>query len=80
MEKDVADSVASQGIRSEFTDRELQVLRGLCSGLTPTEIADSLFLNVKTIEAHRAKLLQKTQTRNSINLVLYAIKNKIVNI
>ena len=64
----------------EFTERELEVLRCFSEGQTASEIADKLCRSIKTIEAHRSKLLQKTNTKNTINLVLYAIKNKLVNI
>jgi len=65
---------------NSFTQREQEVLNLLCAGLSVTEIAEKIFLSVKTIETHRAALLRKTNTRNTINLVLYAIKNKLVEI
>ncbi len=67
-------------IPPELTEREMEVLQLLCQGLTPTEIADKINKSIKTVEAHRSKLLQKTDTKNTINLVLYAIKNKLVEI
>jgi DNA-binding NarL/FixJ family response regulator len=71
---------SSTDIEIEFTSRELEVLEYLCKGLTVAEIADKLYRSIKTIEAHRSKLLQKTNTKNTINLVLFAIKNKLVDI
>lgn len=65
---------------NSFTQREQEVLNHLCTGLSVSEIAEKIFLSVKTIEAHRATLLRKTNTRNTINLVLHAIKNKLVDI
>jgi len=70
----------STSSKTELTDRELEVLQYLCKGLTATEIAGKLFRSIKTIEAHRSKLLQKTNTRNTINLVLFAIRNKLVEL
>lgn len=67
-------------VKIEFTERELEVLKLLCSGLTVSEIAEKIFLSVKTIEAHRSKLILKTETKNTIGLILFAIKNKIVTI
>jgi DNA-binding NarL/FixJ family response regulator len=64
----------------EFTDRELEILHYFCQGLTAMEIAGKICRSIKTIEAHRASLLEKTNTKNTINLVLYAIKNKLVDI
>ncbi len=63
-----------------MTDRENEVLQYLCAGLTLSEIAALLFLSPKTIEVHRSTLLKKTGAKNTINLILYAIKNKLVEI
>jgi DNA-binding NarL/FixJ family response regulator len=67
-------------VEIEFTDREHEILRYLCQGLTISEIADKLCRSIKTIEAHRSKLLEKTQAKNTINLILFAIKHKLVDI
>ena len=61
-----------------FTDREMEVLRMLCRGLSNNDIADKLFMSVRTVEGYRNKLLQKTGSSNVINLVIYALKNKLV--
>lgn len=61
-----------------FTAREKEVLQLLCEGFSVLEVADKLFLSAKTIETHRSQLLKKTKTRNTINLLLYAIKNNLV--
>lgn len=63
-----------------LTTREKEVLSYFCKGLTVSEIASKLFVSVKTIETHRSALLKKTNSKNTINLVLYAIKNKMVDI
>lgn len=67
-----------QIVKVDFTERELQILKLFCNGFSASEIADKLFLSVKTIEAHRSKLIFKAGVKNTIGLVLYAIKNKIV--
>jgi len=64
----------------ELTDKELEVLIHFCNGLSLGEIAEKVFLSVKSIEAYRAKLLRKTGTKNTISLILYAIKHKIVSL
>jgi DNA-binding NarL/FixJ family response regulator len=64
----------------DFTERELEVLKYLCEGLSPSEISMKINRSIKTVEAHRAKLLQKTDTRNTVNLVLYAIRNKLFEV
>ncbi|HCT30595.1 MAG TPA: DNA-binding response regulator [Bacteroidales bacterium] len=69
-----------ESVKIDFTDRELEVLKLFCSGYAVSEIADKLFLSIKTIEAHRSKLILKTETKNTIGLILFAIKNKIVTV
>lgn len=66
--------------KTVFSEREMEVLKHLCDGLSVSEIAEKIFLSVKTIEAHRSSLLRKTNTRNTINLVLFAIRNKMIEI
>lgn len=74
----ISDNSGIIGIN--ITDREHEVLQYLCKGLNAGEIADKLFRSVKTVEAHRSKLLEKTNTKNTINLVLYALRNNLVDI
>jgi len=66
--------------QTALSEREQEVLKHLCNGLSVTEIAEKIFLSVKTVEAHRSTLLRKTNTRNTINLILFAIKNKLIEI
>ena len=61
-----------------FSEKEIEVLRMLCKGFSNQEIADKLFMSVRTVEGYRNKLLQKTGSPNVINLVIYALKNKLV--
>jgi DNA-binding NarL/FixJ family response regulator len=64
----------------KLTSREEEVLQYFCEGLAVSEIASKLFLSIKTVESHRSALLKKTNTKNTINLVLYAIKNNMVSL
>lgn len=75
-----ANLADSEVTDNKFTDREFEVLEYFAKGLTVSEIAEKLFRSVKTIESHRSKLLEKTNTKNTVNLILYAIKNKLVEI
>lgn len=60
-----------------LTERELQVLELICNEMTNKEIAKELSISVRTVDAHRRNLLQKTGARNTAGLVTYAIKNGI---
>jgi DNA-binding NarL/FixJ family response regulator len=66
--------------KPKLSTRENEVLLQLCKGLSVTEIAEKLFLSAKTIETHRSTLLKKTNTKNTLNLVLYAIKNHLAEL
>jgi DNA-binding NarL/FixJ family response regulator len=61
-----------------LTSREIEVLRAYSEGLTTKEISESLFVSVKTVEAHRQKILLKTGAPNMIRAVVLGIKQKVV--
>lgn len=65
--------------RVDLNDRETQVLRLICEEKTAAEIGAIMFLSPRTIEGIRAGLQEKTKARNIAGLVLYAVKNGIVN-
>ena len=58
-----------------FTEREHEVMRYLCEGCTAAEIGKRIFLSPRTVEGIKADLLEKTGSRNTAGLVLYAVKN-----
>ncbi|MGB4539148.1 MAG: response regulator transcription factor [Prolixibacteraceae bacterium] len=63
-------------IRDEIlSEREIQILGLICHGLSAAEIAKQLFLSKRTVEKHRANILDKTRCRNTANLVAWAMKN-----
>jgi len=55
-------------------------LRLLCQALSPTEIADELFISVRTVEVHKRNIMEKTGSRNTVEMVLYGIRIGIANI
>ncbi|MFC1539010.1 response regulator [Candidatus Latescibacterota bacterium] len=61
-----------------LSDREFQVLFMIASGKTVSEIADELFLSVKTVSTYRSRLLGKMNLNNNTELVHYAFKNNII--
>jgi DNA-binding NarL/FixJ family response regulator len=62
-----------------LTNKEKEVLRLLCKGLSSSEMAKELFLSKRTVEGYRARLLQKTEQSNTLNLVIYALKHNLVS-
>ncbi|SJZ84675.1 DNA-binding response regulator, NarL/FixJ family, contains REC and HTH domains [Chitinophaga eiseniae] len=63
-----------------ITKREEEILQLVCKQYTAEEIAQELFISVKTVNGHRNNLLQKTGSRNVTGLVLYAIRNNIISL
>lgn len=66
--------------QSDLTRREIEILQLTCQQLTAEEIADRLFISVKTVNGHRNNLLQKTGSRNVTGLVIYAVKHQLVEL
>lgn len=64
----------------DLSDRETEVLRLIALGHTNNEIADSLFLSVRTVESHRAHIQQKLGLTSRSELVRYAIDRGLIEV
>ncbi len=70
-----------KNLNSDFlTEREKEVLFHICRGLSNQDIANVLYLSKRTVDKHRENLLFKTDSKNTAGLVMYAVKNGIVDI
>lgn len=65
---------------SELTERETEILKLICESLTNSEIAKRINVSYDTVKWHRANLLSKSGSSNTAGLVIYAIKNKLIEI
>lgn len=63
-----------------LSEREEEILVAICRGLSTQEIADSLYISKRTVDKHRANILEKSGCKNTASLVVYAIKYGIVEI
>jgi DNA-binding NarL/FixJ family response regulator len=63
-----------------LTSREQEVLELICQGSGTAEISSRLFLSERTIENHKASLFGKTGCKNSLSLVIFAVKNNLVSL
>lgn len=63
-----------------LTRREEDVLAEVAQGLSNREVAEKLFISIKTVETHKAHILEKLGLRNTAELVKYAIKHKLVQL
>jgi DNA-binding NarL/FixJ family response regulator len=61
-----------------LTPREREVLQVIAEGLSTKDIADKLFISIKTVESHRAHIMQKLGLRSVAALTRYAIRKGIV--
>lgn len=65
---------------ANLSKREREILVKICEGLSNQEIAETLFISKRTVDKHRANLLGKTNSKNTASLILFAIKNKLIEI
>lgn len=63
----------------QLNDKEKEILRLICMEHTNGEIAEKVFLSQRTVEGIRSTLLEKIGVRNTAGLVVYAVKNGIVD-
>lgn len=63
----------------ELTDREREVIQLVAQGLTNRQIAEKLFLSVRTVEKHRASMMAKLELRNRTELIRYALANDLID-
>jgi len=74
----IRDNTQNQTIK--LSQREREILSLISHGLSNVEIAANLNISQRTVERHRTHLLEKTGSKNSIRLVIYALKNKLISI
>lgn len=65
---------------NDLTKREQEVLALVASGKSNQEVADDLFISVKTVDTHKNHILDKLGLKNTAELVKYAIKNKLISL
>lgn len=74
----VAEHVDDHSLNA-LTDKEIKVLRLLADGISTRAISDQFDVNIKTIEAHRRRIMQKLQIDNFAELLKYAIRNGLTS-
>lgn len=73
-----ADADAAETIRAELSDREIEVLKLVASGLENTEIAAQLYISPKTVKNHLSNIFMKLQLANRIQAAVYAVRSGLV--
>ena len=64
--------------RATLTDREREVLTWLARGLSSKEVAQRLDISVRTVETHRANFMQKLGLHNTADIILYAVRKRLI--
>ncbi len=62
----------------KLTRREKEILQLICEGLSNKEIAEALYVSERTVIGHKTNLMAKANCKNTLGLVSYAIRNKMV--
>src|SRR6185437_6597060 len=76
----LVDGKNATSIFVKLTDRETEFLKYACTEMTYKEIADKMFVSVRTVEGYRDALCEKLDLKSRVGLAMYAIKNQLINI
>ncbi|RLD90613.1 MAG: hypothetical protein DRJ09_03665 [Bacteroidetes bacterium] len=74
------DSAEKQRRQKELSPRELEVLKNFGEGLSNREIADKLFISIRTVETHKNNIMKKINLKTTVDLVKFALKNNIIEL
>jgi two-component system, NarL family, response regulator NreC len=74
-----AEPSAPEGPPGDLTEREAEVLRLVALGHTNSEVADKLYLSVRTVETHRSHIQQKLRLSSRSELVRYALDHHLID-
>jgi DNA-binding NarL/FixJ family response regulator len=69
---------SEQTAGEKLSKREIEIMKEITLGLSNEKIAEKLHISLATVRTHRANLLLKTGSNNTASLVMYAIKNKLI--
>lgn len=64
----------------QLTSREKDIIRLVGKGLANKEIADRLFISIRTVDSHKNHIMNKLKIKSTAELIIYGIKNKIIDI
>jgi len=89
--KDISDTILnsilirSRGKDTEsnlddLTKREIEIIKLVVEGLTNKEIAEQLYISIRTVDSHKNNIMNKLNLKSSVELVKFAIRNKLANL
>lgn len=65
---------------NQLSARQLEILKLMGESFSNQEIADKLFISVRTVETHKNHIMQKLNLKNTVDMIKFAIKNNIVDL
>jgi two-component system response regulator NreC len=71
---------ATEDELSSLSDRQIEILKLWGKSYSNQEIADNLFISVRTVESHKNHIMQKLNLKSTVDLVKFGIKNNIIEI
>lgn len=77
---DTKQDESTQPIRVPLTRREKEIIRKIADELSNQEIADKLFISLRTVETHRRNIMQKLKVKSVVSLIKYAVNNTIIDL
>jgi len=78
IKKAKSDSPEDENNESLLSKREIEVLKLFAEGMTNQEIADKLFISIRTVESHKNHIMARLELKTTVDLVKFAIRNNIV--
>jgi two-component system response regulator NreC len=66
--------------QKSLSDREMEVFKLFAEGFSNREIAEQLFISVRTVETHKNNIMKKINMKTTVDLVKFAIKNNIIEL
>lgn len=75
-----SESSKDKNMISHLSPRETEVLKQFAEGKTNKQIADKLFISIRTVETHKTNIMKKINLKTTVDLVKFAIKNNIIEL
>ncbi len=74
------NAVEKEQRQQNLSPRELEVLKHFAEGMSNREIADKLFISIRTVETHKNNIMKKINLKTTVDLVKFALKNNIIEL
>lgn len=75
-----SDAIRPTFKRVELSEREIAIIKLISKEYTAREIAEKLFISQRTVDGHRERILEKIKAKNSVGIVMYAIKHNLLDL